>query len=152
MKTHLKYYEIWVMLVIIFCIFLLGDAIGYNRIIVSQLYGLRSTVYASFSQKMGTLLGIVITGLAILLTMEKSEPMRLLKKSVHYKELFDIFISGCKRLATGTLLSLIALVIDSDLAPKLWLSYCVLWCVIITAIGLFRCMWVLKNVVRLQIK
>lgn len=91
MKTHLKYYEIWVMLVIIFCIFLLGDAIGYNRIIVSQLYGLRSTLYATLSQIMGTLLGIVITGLAILLTMEKSEPMRLLKK-VYITKSFLIYL------------------------------------------------------------
>ena len=101
---------------------------------------------------MGALLGIVIAGLAILLTMEKSSAMQILKKSPYYEELFNIFILSCKRLALGTLLCVVALVFDRDLGPQLWLSYSVLWCVILSSISMIRCIWVLKNVVKLQLK
>lgn len=152
MKHFLKYEESWILLIVFIIIFFVGIYNGFNELVIKQLCGLRSTLYATLAQIMGALLGIVIAGLAILLTMEKSSAMQILKKSPYYEELFNIFILSCKRLALGTLLCVVALVFDRDLDPQLWLSYGVLWCVILSSISMFRCIWVLKNVVKLQIK
>ena len=152
MKHFLKYEESGILLIVFIIIFFVGNYNGFNELVIKQLCGLRSTLYATLAQIMGALLGIVIAGLAILLTMEKSSAMQILKKSPYYEELFNIFILSCKRLALGTLLCVVALVFDRDLDPQLWLSYGVLWCVILSSISMFRCIWVLKNVVKLQIK
>lgn len=142
MKHFLKYEESWILLIVFIIIFLVGNYYGFNELIIKQLCGLRSTLYATLAQIMGALLGIVIAGLAILLTMEKSSAMQILKKSPYYEELFNIFIISCKRLALGTLVCVVALVFDRDLDPQLWLSYGVLWCVILSSISMFRCIWV----------
>ena len=132
MKHFLKYEESWILLIVFIIIFFVGNYNGFNELVIKQLCGLRSTLYATLAQIMGALLGIVIAGLAILLTMEKSSAMQILKKSPYYEELFNIFILSCKRLALGTLLCVVALVFDRDLDPQLWLSYGVLWCVILS--------------------
>ena len=123
MKHFLKYEESWILLIVFIIIFFVGNYNGFNELVIKQLCGLRSTLYATLAQIMGALLGIVIAGLAILLTMEKSSAMQILKKSPYYEELFNIFILSCKRLALGTLLCVVALVFDRDLDPQLWLSY-----------------------------
>ena len=102
MKHFLKYEESWILLIVFIIIFLVGNYYGFNELIIKQLCGLRSTLYATLAQIMGALLGIVIAGLAILLTMEKSSAMQILKKSPYYEELFNIFIIRCKRFALGT--------------------------------------------------
>ena len=152
MKQSLKYKESLILFIVFIILFLVGNYNGFNELIIKQLNGLRTTLYATLAQIMGALLGIVIAGLAILLTMEKSSAMQILKKSPYYEELFNIFILSCKRLALGTLLCVVALVFDRDLGPQLWLSYSVLWCVILSSISMIRCIWVLKNVVKLQLK
>ena len=111
MKHFLKYEESWILLIVFIIIFFVGKYNGFNELVIKQLCGLRSTLYATLAQIMGALLGIVIAGLAILLTMEKSSAMQILKKSPYYEELFNIFILSCKRLALGTLLCVVALVI-----------------------------------------
>lgn len=152
MKQFLKYKESLILFIVFIILFLVGNYNGFNELIIKQLNGLRTTLYATLAQIMGALLGIVIAGLAILLTMEKSSAMQILKKSPYYEELFNIFILSCKRLALGTLLCVVALVFDRALGPQLWLSYSVLWCVILSSISMIRCIWVLKNVVKLQLK
>lgn len=84
------------MLIVFIIIFFVGNYNGFNELVIKQLCGLRSTLYATLAQIMGALLGIVIAGLAILLTMEKSSAMQILKKSPYYEELFNIFILSCK--------------------------------------------------------
>lgn len=139
-------------LIVTIIVYFCGNIFGFNNMIVAQLDGLRLSLYTTLAQIMGALLGIVIAGLAILLTMDKSTAMQLLKKSKYYEELFSIFISGITRLAIGTMICVIALIFDKDTEPHVWLSYIVLWSFLLASISLSRCIWVLKNVIKLQLK
>lgn len=93
MKQFLKYKESLILFIVFIILFLVGNYNGFNELIIKQLNGLRTTLYATLAQIMGALLGIVIAGLAILLTMEKSSAMQILKKSPYYEELFNIIYS-----------------------------------------------------------
>ena len=112
---------------------------------------LRITFYVTVAQIMGTLVGIVIAGLTILLTMEKSTSMKILKKSPFYNELFGIFIICIKKLAISTGICIVLLIVDSANIPKLYCFYIVTYFCVNCSVSLWRCIWVLQNVVRLQI-
>lgn len=73
MKHFLKYEESWILLIVFIIIFFVGNYNGFNELVIKQLCGLRSTLYATLAQIMGALLGIVIAGLAILLTTDIEE-------------------------------------------------------------------------------
>lgn len=110
------------------------------------------TFYTTVAQILGALTGIVITGLSVLLTMEKSIKFRFVALSEYYKDIFYMFISCIERLALGTLLCTIALVLNEFNGIKVYTIYIVLWCIIISSVGMYRCISLLKDIIELQTK
>ncbi len=133
-------------------VYLIGKYYGFNTWILDQLNSLRLTLYATLAQIMGALAGIVIAGLAILLTVEKSYYMKILQKSKFYGEIFETFVNAIRRLLLGTGICIIALILDKDNNSNVFLTYLVFWAVFISTTSLLKCVWVLKNVIKLQIK
>lgn len=139
-------------IILLLIIYFIGNYYGLNTSLLKQLNGLRVTLYATLAQIMGALAGIVIAGLAILLTVEKSYYMKILQKSKFYDEIFETFVIAIKRLLLGTGICIIALVLDKDDNSNIFLTYLVFWAVFLSTISLLKCVWVLKNVIKLQIK
>lgn len=152
MKKFWYYNETVILLIISLVLYKITSCFGLNANISEILKdSLRITLYATLSQIMGALLGIGIAGLTILLTMEKSTSMKILKNSPYYNELFDIFLISIKKYAVGTVCCILMLIVDSNSEPKLYCFYfTVYWCVN-CSISLYRCIWVLKNVIKIQI-
>lgn len=138
-----------IVVVILWCC---GDCYGYSKYISDLSKEVLPTLYVTLAQIMGTLSGIIMAGLAIFLTMEKSDAMKLLKKSPFYLELFEIYLTCIKTLFLCTIISLTALIFNSYDNLRVFVTYIVIWSVIISIINVTKCIWVLKNVIRLQME
>ena len=152
MKLKWRYRESIILMVLFSIIYFVDDNFNIIKCIVDlSEKSLRITLYATIAQIMGALLAIVIAGLTILLTMEKSTSMKLLKRSPFYKELFDIFLISINKFAIGTATSIFLMIIDSKSEAKIFCFYILLFMVVNCSVSVWRCIWILKNVIKLQI-
>lgn len=118
--------------------------------VMNILNGSRSSLYGAIAGVAGSLLGFVITGLSILLVTGNSEGMRALRASMHYHQIFKVFLNTSKYLGLLVVLSLISLIIDRDNSPVLQMNLVVLWGVVIVTFRILRCLWVLENIIRIN--
>lgn len=105
------------------------------------------TIYPLIATIGGTLLGFVITGVSIILAFSESEKLRLLKRSKQYKTIFTIYFSTIKYLAITTIIAIIGLVVNDDFS--VFIFYLLLWSVTISALRIWRCLWVLQSIVEI---
>ena len=138
--------------ILVFVLWCFGYYAGYNKYVCDLSKEVLPTLYITLAQIMGTLSGIIMAGLAIFITMEKSDAMKLLKKSPFYFELFEIYLRCIKILFSGTIISLLALIFNNYDNFRDFAAYMVLGFVIISVINIKKCIWVLKNVIRIQMK
>ena len=119
--------------------------------IVQALDGIRASFYGTIAQIEGALLGFVIAGVSILLTMSESPAMKILKTSPYFRIIYDVFTNSAKYFAISTVTPLVAMLFDKDQAPNLYFTYLVVWCVIISILRLARCLWILNEIIEIQI-
>src|SRR5947209_6697978 len=73
--------------------------------LLPYIHGNRVAIYTTTTATLGTLLGFVITGVSVILALAESEKLKLLKRTSHYRTLFDVYISTARLLAIGTIIS-----------------------------------------------
>lgn len=121
----------------------------------SLLHGVRSMVYGSLASLFGGLLGFVIAGVAILLTMGETPRLQLIQSSGMYKQILTIFTSTTRWLAIGTVVAIVGLVADKDpssgtgASTLWWYAWILVWALVVGGLRLWRCLWVLENVIGL---
>ena len=104
-----------------------------------------SDFYSILATISGTLLGFVITGVAILLAFPSSERLNQLRKSKHYKEIYKAYFSAIKFLAITLIFAFIGLLCNESYTILIF--YFVLWLMIISFLRVWRCYWILKNII-----
>lgn len=152
MKKLFDDFDAQISLVCLVIIAFLFNYCGLNALIYKATAKVLPVFYTTVAQILGALTGIIITGLSVLLTMEKSIKLRFVALSEHYKKIFYMFIVCIERLALSTLLCTIALVLNEFESIRLYTIYIVIWCILISSVGMKRCIWLLKNIIELQIK
>lgn len=151
-KKILRYYDIYPHGFVVIILFVLGEIFSFNDFLLEITSCSREPLYITIAQIMGTMSGIIMAGLAIFLTMEQSSAMKLLKKSPYYKDLFMIYIICIKKLLLGTVICLVALVLNNIQGIECIVFYFILWVLLVVGSGMRRCIWVLGNIVNLQTK
>jgi hypothetical protein len=116
------------------------------------LDGARQALYIAIASIAGSLLGFTVATVSIILAFAESPRLRLVRESQHYETVYVVFFSAIKFLGITTGWALVALLWDRDSSPEVWVSYVALWTVVIAALRLYRCVWVLENVTRLAIR
>lgn len=106
-------------------------------------------IYPLVATIAGTLLGFVITGVSIIIAFSGSEKLALLRKSPHFKTMFTIYFSTMKLLAITTIIAVSGIVVDDKWAIRIF--YLMLWSVIISSFGIWRCFWVLENIAKITL-
>ncbi len=107
----------------------------------------KKEIYPLIATIGGTLLGFVITGVSIILAFSESEKLRLLKQSKQYTKIFAIYFSTIKYLAITTVVAIIGIVINNNLAILIF--YLLLWSIVISSLRIWRCIWVLESIVEI---
>lgn len=141
--------ELILSIIIIVVAYYMINFLNLKTSLVLMVADIRQQLYGTIASVSGSLLGFVITGMSILLTMGESESIKRLKKSKHYPQIFKVYLSSGKFLALSTVLAITALIIDTNGTPKLWCTAFVGWAVLISVFRLLRCIWVLENMIGL---
>lgn len=145
-------FEFGLSVVLVILLILTVQCFYLNDIVAHTFMGVKTSFYATVAQIEGSLLGFVIAGVSILLTMSESPAMIILKKSPFFRTIFEVFTSSAKYFALSTIISLVAMVSDKDDSLNMALMYLVIWCIIITILRLARCLWILDKIIDMQIK
>ena len=126
-------------------------AVHYHgqSVIEEILTGNRGAIYGTLASILGTLLGFVITALALLVSFANTETLSPLRVSKHYSTLWGTFTSGMHFLSIATVLGVVALIFDRDANPRLIIQVLVFWAVFTSALRVARAVWILEKVVAL---
>jgi hypothetical protein len=116
------------------------------------LQGNRGAIYGALASIFGSLLGFIITAVSIALAFSASEKLTVLRDSKYYPQLWGVFLSATRCLATVTVAALVALIGDRDMAPIRWLTYAVWVLTVLSVARITRCIWVLENIVKIVTK
>jgi hypothetical protein len=107
----------------------------------------RAAVYGTLASIFGSLLGFVITAASIVLGFSGSESLAVVRGSKHYPTLWRVFTASIRALAFATVTSVIALVIDRDGQPNRTILCLLLFAVILAALRVSRCVWVIEQII-----
>jgi hypothetical protein len=116
------------------------------------LHGSRGAIYGTLASIFGSLLGFIITAVSIALAFSASDKLTVLRGSKYYPQLWGVFLSATRCLATVTVAAMVALIGDRDMAPIRWLTYTVLVLTVLSVARVARCIWVLENIVKIVTK
>jgi hypothetical protein len=105
------------------------------------------TIYIALTAAFGALLGFAITGISVILAFSDSEKLNVLKKSPFYPLVFSVFVSAAKVLGFGFALALVGLLVQAKSKTGMAVAYLAVFATIASAFRLYRCIWVLENIV-----
>jgi len=153
-KRHFLLAELIISIFFTIGIMVLVHFLWSHELLKSWIITNRNTIYPLIATIGGTLLGFVITGVSIILAFSESEKLRLLKRSKQYKTIFTIYFSTIKYLAITTIIAIIGLVVNDDFSVIIFyfsivIFYLLLWSVTISALRIWRCLWVLQSIVEI---
>jgi cell division protein FtsW (lipid II flippase) len=112
------------------------DWMFYNK---SMFYTLLATIS-------GTLLGFIVTGISVIMSLSESPKLETAKKSTQFKKIFVVYFNTIKYLAFTVILSIIGFLVNND-SINTYLLYALIILVVISAFRVYRSIWVLKNIV-----
>lgn len=121
------------------------EAVIDDGAIAAAVAEMRAPFYRSLASINGSLLGFTLTGLSVCLAFGQLPFTRDLRKSGKLRELFTVFLRAMRWLAVGTVASLVAMVLDRDAAPMIWITYSILVIEVVVAVRFARCAWVLHH-------
>jgi len=145
-------WEFLLSLVIVGLFFLIVQKFGLQEAIVEVMEGNRCSIYGLLASVAGSLLGFVLTGVAIMLALADSNKLGILTQSKHYTYIYKVYMSTVKSLALTTVLSIIAVLYDREQSPNAVMLYLVLWAVILSIFRVIRCVWILEQIIKIATK
>lgn len=151
-RRHFLWWEFAFSLILITGLISYFKLSSLEYIIYDMLNGARAPFYSAVAAVAGTLLGFSLTGVSILLTLTGVEEAALLRRSEHYPKIYSVYTSSIAFLAISTLAGIAGIVFDKDAFPNLGVFYFVLWSFIISSLRVWRCLWVLENIIAIVTK
>lgn len=103
-----------------------------------------NTIYPLIVASSVTLLGFVMTGVAVLISFTESSKLDLFRKSKQFPTLFDIYFSTIKYLALCAILGILGIISNIFVIPIFGL---IIWAIIIACLRIYRTLWVLENII-----
>jgi hypothetical protein len=111
----------------------------------------KSGLYSLLASISGTLLGFIITGISVILAFSESQKLRRLKESTQYKTIFVVYFNTIKYLAFTTIVAILGFVVNNR-SVDFYLLYVLIWLLIISSLRIWRCLWILEELVTIMTK
>ncbi len=146
-RRHFIAYEFWLPIIAVLIFALVMEFVAKTNPIDTWLYGIRKDLYVTIASISGALLGFAITAVSIAIAFIGHGRFEIIRKSVHYHTLYQVFLVAIKYLAVTTIVAIIGLILDRDSNPQHWVTYLNLLGVILSVIALIRCVWILENII-----
>jgi hypothetical protein len=145
-KRHFLEAELLISVAVALIIIFYTRSIWSNSDTTSWISANKKEIYPLIASIGGTLLGFVITGVSIIIAFSESEKLRLLKESTQYKTIYDIYFSTIRYLAIATVTPIIGMIVNNG---AIYILYFLIWSIIISSLRIWRCIWVLENIVEI---
>ena len=116
---------------------------------MGALKGSRQALYTALASTGGSLLGFILTSVSVVMIFGQMPRFNLLRDKGRYNEAFGVYFQAIQWLAIATIWSILALLIDTDTAPKPVVTYVMLGLFILSSFRVYRCVWLLKVLVAL---
>lgn len=118
--------------------------------LAERLKGNRGQVYSALAGVFVSLLGLILAVATLVAThLSTNLPkLRQLRKYDCYEQLWEIFWSAFTWLGLGSIASLAAMLLDRDESTVRLLFYLVLWSFFGSVARVWRCVWVVKHIIR----
>jgi hypothetical protein len=116
---------------------------------IGTLTGNRQALYTALASAGGSLLGFILTSVSIVVVFGQLRIFDLIRSAGQYEELFRVYFHGIGALAAATLWALAGLVVDTDRSPQPLFTYLMIWLVLLSALRVWRCVWLLQYIVRI---
>ena len=90
--------------------------------------------------------------MSIIIGYSANEKLEFLRKTKHYDTLWEVLLKTIKALSVATGAMIVGLVLGRDSSPNN-LIFCVCaFTILLSMLWLWRCIWVLENVIHIIIK
>lgn len=136
----------WLLVLII-----VGALFAFSSKLQNLLQGLgdrRFEFYSTLAGVFGTLLGFTVAGIAIFLTMPMTPRIELLAQAGHYETVVASFTRAAWALASGLILVVTAMAIDTHKAPDGVLLFLILVASLLSTLRMTRGLLILDHVLR----
>lgn len=120
-----------------------------DRALLDIVNANRSQIYSTLASIFGSLLGFVITALSVVLGFSSSEKLSVIRNSVNYRQLWDVFTSTTRILGFTTLSWLAALFLDREKLQRPWILLLCLAMSFLAVARLARTIWALERIVEI---
>ncbi|MEV0633357.1 hypothetical protein [Nonomuraea wenchangensis] len=111
----------------------------------------RKEIYAAILGLNGTLLGFIIAAITIALTFVNSPRFEILRRTSQWPRLFGAYTRSMRWAAMASLLSLTALLVDSDTKPNYLAASLCFSAVLFAVLAIARMLWVTEKTVKVAI-
>lgn len=109
------------------------------------------SVYGGITNLAGTLLGFVIASLSIMIAIGRDDALVVIRGSGQLATLMRVFTSAITWLGVLTIWALSGMLGSERLRPSGVMVYGTIWLLVLSALRLYRCAWVLRNIVALLV-
>jgi hypothetical protein len=147
-KRHLLVSEFFISVVLALGIVVLLHQVVGQDVIAGALKSSRSGVYTALASAFGSLLGFVLTSASIVVTVSQLPQFQSIRQSRQYVGAYTVYAQAMLWLAIATVWAIAGLVTDTQDPGRLWYTYVMLWLVILSALRIYRCVWLLQVFVR----
>ena len=151
-EAHFSIMEFLLSILIGLSFALWSEFIDERRFLLSISADARLSIYGTMASLFGSLLGFNITAVSIVLGYSASDKLAVVRQSERYKDLWDVFKSAIRVLGVATVVSLVSLFIDKEVAPNLFVLYFTAFISVLSLFRVARCIWVLEKIIFLVTK
>lgn len=145
--AHLMPLELGLSLVAVLILLYVGYYRDGNLVAESLLFYSRSSIYGTLVSLFGTMFGFTIATTALCLNLTDRERFSPLRQTKAYRKLWDYFLWTIVVLGGGVITTLLAFVVDRDIAPVLPLAYLVVFFLLLSTFFVANCVYALKLII-----
>jgi hypothetical protein len=112
----------------------------------------RHDLYVTGAGIAAALMGFVLVSVTLVVDLTSPPKATLLRRSLHFPQLYETFMSTTRYLGFLTVVLVFALAIDRSLQPSILLLFFVAFGTLASTARLARCVWILSDLTRLAAK
>lgn len=143
-QRHFLFYELLLSVIVIIITYFVIQHYYAIEQQIELINTFKEKIYPLIATATVTLLGFIITGVSILISFLELDKLKLLKESKHCSTLFQIYFSAIKYLAATTFLVILGIMLTTF---STILFYLTLWGAVISILRIWRCVWVLEQLI-----
>lgn len=130
--------------------YLLVDRVLGHQALQDALKMNRPSLYSTLTQVGASLLGFILTAVPILILFGERTSMARLRAYGRFSPLYQAYFQAMLALACLTLAGFVAILADTDVAPRSLVTFAMVSLVLLCVLRVFRCVKILQALIAIE--